>query len=124
MPEIRQKDTVGLHAWANMLINNRESWRIEDIHAQVDFYREDDSAYLVINHYTSETNGTEYVFLAAKEDDKHITSIMIFDLLRSVNFSLDDLLTWLAKASFRDTDMGDMAYAHGLEISRKSVFNT
>lgn len=121
MPDIRIQDAIGLHAWANMLLNNRESWRIEPTNAQVDFYGADDSAYLVINHYTSASTGIEYVVLAANEQDKHVTSRMIFDLLRTVNFSLDELLIWLAKADFQDTEMGEMSYAHGLEISRKTV---
>ncbi|MEN9865456.1 MAG: hypothetical protein RL748_1046 [Pseudomonadota bacterium] len=121
MPDIRLQDAIGLHAWANMLVNNRESWRIEQINAQVDFYGEDDAAYLVINHYTSANTGIEYVFLAVDEQDKNTTSIMIFDLLCTVNFSLDELLIWLAKANFQDTDMGEMAFGHGLKISRKTV---
>lgn len=121
MPDIRRQDAIGLRAWANMLVNNRESWRIEQINAQVDFYGADDAAYLVINHYISASKGIEYVFLAADEQDKNTTSIMIFDLLCTVNFSLDELLFWLAKAHFQDTEMGEMTYAHGLKISRKTV---
>jgi hypothetical protein len=118
MPELNLKDAIGFKTWAAMLMNNQHSYEIPDAKAQLDFYGEGDASYLVIDVYTSDTTSIQYVFLAANEGDRNKTIVLIFDLLKTVNYSLYELLVWLRNADYSsDPETGDIVLSCGLAIS-------
>ena len=119
MPEMLLKDAVGFSAWAKMLVNNKESYFFGDANAQLSFYRDDDSAYLVVNIFVGEKGIWEYVFLPANDEDRGVTVGLVFDFLKTVDFSLDQLLSWLKNSTYIDTEMGERISASGLMISRE-----
>jgi hypothetical protein len=55
------------------------------------------ASYLVINVYTSAASAIVYVFLADDEKDEGKAIIPIFKFLKTVNYSLHELLIWLSK---------------------------
>ncbi len=119
MPELNLKDVIGFKTWAAILINNQQSYEIPDANVQLDFYGEGDASYLVIDVYTSDTSSVQYVFLAANEGDRNKTIVFIFDLLKTVNYSLYELLVWLRNANYSsDPETGDIVLTCGLSISR------
>lgn len=118
MPERKLGDVEGFREWASMLVNNHESYRIPDANAQVDFYGQDDSAYLVMNVYTGIASSIVYIFLAKDEKNENRSIILIFDFLKTVNYSLHELLVWLSNATYTETDMGDKVFVGDLAISR------
>lgn len=121
MPDLKMNDVYGLHAWASMLANNQDSWEVPEAKAQINFFGNDDSAYLVIDVYTSDTSSTQYTFIAENENDKPKAIIHIFDFLKTVDFSLSALLAWLENASWTDSEMGDRITSLGVGIYRDHV---
>lgn len=119
MPEISLREAIGFRVWAKMMIQNHESFRVAEPDAQIDFFGQDESTYLVLNLYTGENTAIEYVFLPENEDDEGKSAMLIFDFLGTVNYSLDELLNWLAAAEYKDTEMGDKVIVCGLAISRR-----
>ena len=124
MPEIKLNDVEGLRAWANIVINNQETWHVPEVATQVDIYNADETAYLVINVYPSPTTVNQYTFLSEKEEDKPGRLILLFDFLKSHDFSLAKLLQWLANAPFEESDMGDCVLSHGIAIYREFLTNS
>jgi hypothetical protein len=119
---MRLDEAEGFTAWASMLVNNRDCHSFPEIDAQINFLgKRGDSAYLVINVYTSETSGIEYVFLAEKDEDKDRRIVLIFDFLKTVGYSFRRLLDWLEGAAYVDHEMGDRIVTGGLVIRRDAV---
>jgi hypothetical protein len=116
MPEVKLSDIEGFRAWANIVINNIDTWEVPEENTQVDIYNNDETAYLVINVYTSATTVKEYTFITEKEEDKSSRLILLFDFLKSIDFSLTKLLQWLENAPFSDSETGDCVLSHGLAI--------
>lgn len=121
IPSFRLNDIVGFRVWAEMLVNNHEDYTISDVDTAIDFFGEDEAMYLVINVYTSETSAVEYVFLAADEANRGKTVELIFDFLKTVNYSLHELLIWLANADYQETEIGNRVYVGGITISCDKV---
>jgi hypothetical protein len=118
MPNIQLSDAEGFRAWAYMLVNNQDAYEVSEVNGQVNLFNSDDSAYLVIYIFTSETTSTHYTFISENEADKPKSIILVFDFLRSVDFSLTKLLQWLTDAPWVDSEMGDLVLTHGLAIYR------
>ena len=106
MPTIAMREIASFHAWVRLLINNQESYFIRSPKIQLDLYGHDDSAYLVLDVYTTEINFTQYVFIVAEPVNDHKTIVLLFDFLRTLDFSLKKLMIWLAQAIFSETQMG------------------
>jgi hypothetical protein len=121
MPELALKDAEGFKVWATMLVNNDESYMVPDANAQIDFFGQGDGSYLVINIYTSETSAVEYVFLAADEKDEGKAIVLIFDFLKTVNYSFHELLVWLENDNYLPAKIGNRVYAGGITISRDTI---
>ena len=119
MPEMRLAEFTGFRVWASMLINNEETYAVEDANAQLQFYRADDTAYLVVNVFVGDRGVIEYVFLPDKDIDKPRTAELVFDFLKGVGFNLHDLLLWLANAPYVDGETGDEVVTGGLKITRE-----
>ena len=119
MPEMRLEQAVGFRVWATMLADNRETYTFDAANAQLSFYGSDDSTYLVVNTFIGEKGIWEYVFLAEQSADRLHTAAMIFDFLKTVDFSLHNLLLWLEHAPFQDREMGEFVFTHGLAIKRE-----
>ena len=92
MPDHQLKDVCGFKVWSLMLINNDDNFAVPDANTFIDFHGEGDGTYLVINVKTSKTSSIEYVFLAADEANEKKAIILIFDFLKTVNYSLHELL--------------------------------
>ena len=120
MPDITLKDVESFHAWAHMLIHNEDSYMVPEANAHLDLYGDDDSAHLVLDIYTSETTFTQYVFIVADEADDHKTIVLLFDFLKTLDFSLAKLLDWLAHANFIENDASCRVTTHGLAICRSN----
>ncbi len=120
MPDISLNEIESFHAWAKMLVLNEDSYWVPEEKVLMDLYGNDDSAYLVLDIFTSETAFTQYVFIVedGKNDSKSI--VLIFDFLKSLNFSLAKLLTWLRQAEFIETPDSCRALTHGLAICRSN----
>lgn len=116
MPNLTEVSSF--HAWATMLVNNVDSYSFPQINLQLDFYGHDDSTYLVLNQYPDEDTTIEYDFIAANEDDEPRQLVFIFDLLKSVDYSLEKLMAWLEQTPYADSEMGDRIETHGLYIYR------
>ncbi len=119
MPDRRLVEVEGFRVWASMLVNNDEVYTFDDANAQLQFYRVDDSAYLVVNVFIGENGVLEYVFLPDQDEDKPRTAMLIFDFLKAVNFSLHQLLLWLNNAAYVESEMGAEIVVGGLKISRE-----
>ncbi|MEN9867718.1 MAG: hypothetical protein RL748_3308 [Pseudomonadota bacterium] len=119
MPKVKLSDNEGLRAWANIVINNQETYEVPEVTTLVDIYNADDTAYLVIDVYVSRTTVNQYTFLSEKDNDKPGRLVLLFDFLKSVDFSLAKLLKWLDDAPFSASEMGDRVLAHGLAIYRE-----
>ena len=118
MPDIQLSDAEGFRAWAYMLVNNQDSYEVPEVNGQINLFNADDTAYLVIYIFTGTTTSTQYTFITENEADKPKSIIMVFDFLKSVDFSLTKLLQWLADAAWVDSEMGDLVLTHGLAIYR------
>lgn len=97
---------------------NEDSYFFPETQTLLNFYNHDDSAYLVLDVYTDEVHFTQYVFVAAVDSDDRNVACLIFDFLRTVNFSLKNLLHWLTSAPFQETDAGVRVATNGLYICR------
>ena len=118
MKDLTLNDVTSFHAWASMLIHNGDSYSFPQLNLQLDFYSHDDSAYLVLNQYPDEDTTIEYDFIAANEADSHQQLVFIFDLLKSVDYSLEKLMNWLVQVPYTNSEMGDRVETHGLYIYR------
>lgn len=116
MSNIQLKDVCGFKVWASMLVSDDNNF-VDDANAFIDFLGEGDSSYLVINVKTGTNSSIEYVFLAADEENEKRSIILIFDFLKIVNYSLHELLLWLANADYRATEIGNRVYVGGITIS-------
>ncbi len=101
-----------------MLIHNGDSYSFPQLNLQLDFYGHDDSAYLVLNQYPDEETTIEYDFIAANEKDSARQLVLIFDLLRRVDYSLEKLMAWLENTPYTTSEMGDRIETDGLAIYR------
>lgn len=119
MPEVKLSDIEGLRAWANIVINNQDTWEVPEVATQVDIFNADETAYLVINVYLSRSTVNQYTFLSEKLEDKPGRLVLLFDFLKSVDFSLARLLQWLSDAPFAESETGDCVFSHGLAIYRE-----
>ena len=104
-----------------MLINRDENYAITDANTLIDFLGEGDSTYLVINLKTSANASIEYVFLAADEANEQKSIILIFEFLKTVNYSLQELLLWLSNAKYQPTEIGNRVYIDGITISCEQI---
>lgn len=118
MPDIALSETEGFHAWAKMLVENQDSYFIPEVKVLINFYNHDDSAYLVLDVYLDDVDFTQYVFIAANDEDNSKVTLMIFDLIRLMDFSLAKLLAWLATAEFLESPNGIKLEINGLHICR------
>lgn len=118
MPELKLKEAEGFSAWATMLVRNRETWWVPEANARMDFFGDGDARYLVLELALAQTSILEYVFLPQDDAQSGQTVAMIFDLLRSQKYSLQQLLVWLSWAEFVDEEIGWRVYTHGLSITR------
>jgi hypothetical protein len=118
MKDLTLDDVASFHAWAYMLIHNEESYMFPEINLQLDLYGADDSAYLVMDIYPDEKTTLQYVVAAASEADEPKQLLLIFEFLKTFNYSLRDFLAWLEGAPFVDTEMGDRLEINGLFIAR------
>ncbi len=118
MPDIKLDDAEGFYSWARMLVVNEDSYFFHEVQTSLNFYNHDDSAYLVMDVYTDEVNFTQYVFVAAADSDDDKVTFLIFDFLKTVNFSLKNLLNWLTNAPFQETEAGVRVTTCGLHICR------
>ncbi len=117
MPDLQLKDVCGFKVWALVLVNNDDNFAVPDANTFIDFHGEGDGTYLVINVKTSKTSSIEYVFLAADEANEGKSIILIFDFLKTVNYSLHELLLWLANAEYKPTEIGNRIYIGDITIS-------
>lgn len=116
MPNIQLKDVCGFKVWASMLVNRDDNYFVNDANVFIDFLGEGDSSYLVINVKTGTSSSIEYVFLAADEKNEEKSIVLIFDFLKTVGYSLHELLLWLANADYRATEIGNRVYVGGVTI--------
>lgn len=100
-----------------MFVNSAEDYTVDDANPQLQFYRADDSAYLVVNVFIGENGVLEFVFLPDKDKDKQRTAILVFDFLKEVNFSLHQLLLWPNNAAYVVSEMGEEIVVGGLKIT-------
>lgn len=100
-----------------MLVNRDDNYFVNDANVFIDFLGEGDSSYLVINVKTGTSSSIEYVFLAADEENEEKSIVLIFDFLKTVNYSLHGLLLWLSNAQYRHTEIGNRVYTGGITIS-------
>lgn len=124
MPNIQLSDAEGFRAWASMLINNQSAYEVDEVNADITFFNSDDTAYLVINVYASDVSCTQYSFIVENEMDKPKSVIIVFDFLKTVNFSLEKLLHWLTVVSWTDNERGNFVTAQGLIILRNFLTAT
>jgi hypothetical protein len=124
MPEIKLSEVEGLRAWANIIINNQATWEVPEASTQVDIFNSDDTAYLVIDVYPSRTTVNQYTFTPEREEDHAKALVLLFDFLKTVDFSLTKLLQWLTDAPFQATEMGTRLFTHGLIISHEFLTNS
>lgn len=123
MPEVGISQIEGLRAWMQIAIENGDSWYAKEGSGfLLDIYGEDEHAYLVLDVYEGENDLTQFAFLAAEEAEDKRALIMLFDLLRTVDYSLAKLLAWLQTAKFFEKDEGMCLEAHGLRIWRSQIY--
>ncbi len=63
----------------------------------------------------------QYSFLRPEETEGGRSLVMLFDLLRSLDYSLTKLLAWLQAGVFFEKDEGMCIEAHGLRIWRSQI---
>lgn len=124
MPEAKLCDVEGLRAWANIVINNQDTWEVPEANTQVDIFNTDDTAYLVVNVYPSRTTVNQYFFIPEREEDNEKALVLLFDFLKTVDFSLKKLLQWLVDIPFQVTEMGNRIFTHGLIICHEFLTNS
>ncbi|MEN9868373.1 MAG: hypothetical protein RL748_3963 [Pseudomonadota bacterium] len=124
MPEITLKDAEGFHAWANMAINNKETWFVSDANALINFFGEGDAIYLVLECKTKPDFTLQYVFLPKNEEDENHVLAFVFDFLRHCNYSFLELQVWLQNAPYETDEMGDFINWKNLRIKRNGLTKT
>ncbi len=122
MPVIKLHDADGFRAWANIIINNHETWEVPEKNAQLDIFNDDDTAYLVVNIYPTPTTVNQYSFIPEQDDEKAL--VLLFDFLKTVDFSLEKLFYWLEHTPFEKTEMGNRIFTHGLIICHEYLINS
>ena len=90
--------------------------------AQLDIFNDDDTAYLVVNIYPTPTTVNQYSFIPEQDDEKAL--VLLFDLLKTVDFSLEKLFYWLEHTPFEKTEMGNRIFTHGLIIRHEYLINS
>lgn len=123
MPEITLKDAEGFYAWANMAINNEETWFISDAEALVNFFGQGDAIYMVIECNVKVDFAWQYVFLPKNEEDAHQILASVFDFLRHCNYSFLEVHAWLQNGVYETDDMGDFINWEKLRIKRNGLMH-
>lgn len=121
MADIKISDAEGFYAWARFMVENQDSFFISEEKILLNFYNGDDSAYLVLDVYSDETTITQYLFIARYENERNRTALLIFDFLKTLDFSLSKLLAWLDVNEFSDNGEGFKIYIDNLEIARRQL---
>jgi hypothetical protein len=121
MADMTLADINGFYAWASMLVNNNESYFVPEANLQIDFFGYGDSAYLVIDLYTTPSSCRHYEFAIAEEINQQSATSKIFDLLKAMDFSLEKIIEWLENATFEDSEMGERISIHGLHVYRSNL---
>lgn len=62
MPDLAIAEVKGLHAWAKILVNKDEACFTHPEKLGINFFGSGESAYLVIDEYTSADSSWEYLF--------------------------------------------------------------
>ena len=120
MPNLTIPEIEGLHVWASLLVNKDQAYFTQPKRYGINFLGEGDGAYLVIDEYTSDDSSFEYVFFSESEEKMERQLILIFDFLRTMDYSLARLLTWMAENKFDGGEMQDrITFDSGLAVSRQ-----
>jgi hypothetical protein len=123
MAQIKLEDVNSLRAWMFLVTNNDDCFEVPEIDLQLSLYGVDDSTYMVIDIYTGARSCTQYVFSAAKEEEENKSLVLIFDLLKYVSFSLEELVNWLKVTPYIESEMGEKIEAFGLIIYKRDVIS-
>lgn len=120
MPNVDITEIEGLHAWASLLINKDHAYFTKPKRYGINFLGEGDGTYLLIDEYTSEDSSYEYLFFAEQDEQIETQLILIFDFLRTMNYSLAKLLAWMDASQFDGGEMQDrIMFDSGLVVSRQ-----
>lgn len=120
MPNLTFYEIESLHVWASLLINKDQACFTQPKRYSINFLGEGDSAYLVIDEYTSEDSSFEYLFFAEQDDQIEKQLILIFDFLRTMDYSMTKLVAWMNETKFDGGEMNDrITLASGLVVSRQ-----
>lgn len=111
-------DLEGMPAWAGLFDSADKFQTFDDVDIQIQLFADGDASWMLLSHYTSDTSSTDYAFLPAREEDLPEARRYTFDFLRTVNYSLPQLLSWLETAPFVDTDITDEVTVGKIRITR------
>lgn len=120
MPNLAISEIEGLAVWASLLVNKDQAYFTEHKRYGINFFGEGDGAYLVIDEYTSEDSSFEYLFFSEKDEQVDKQLILIFDFLRTMDYSMTKLAAWMATSNFDGGEMQDrIVFDSGLAVSRQ-----
>lgn len=117
MKTIEYKHLNSLYAWMDFIVNEKDILLAgEDCHLKI--FGEDDSAYLLINAYDSDSSAVEY-YLKAADGVNGVFGLI--SLLAQFHFSVNALLEALPALNYSDTQSGYCAVLGDMQIFRESV---
>lgn len=119
MPTINISSVCTRDHWETFLNQRDEAWFTEPEQWSISFFGEEDASYLVLNEYTSPDSSWEYVFISNDEEGGSSQTRMIFDFLKSLDYSFPRLIEWLHAKQFAQGDFGNReCLENGLAICR------
>jgi hypothetical protein len=118
MKKLITTDLQGIDAWTALFDANETVCAFADADIQIQLFADGDTTWMLLSRYTSDTSSTDYTFMPTNDDDLQSAKLHVFDFLRTVDYSLPQLLAWLENAPFVETDIAEEITVGKIRITR------
>ena len=109
----------GLDAWTELFHSPDKFCAFADVDIQIQLFADGDATWMLLSHYTSDTSSTDYTFMPANVDELSTASLLTFDFLKNLDYSLPRLLAWLETTPFSETEMADEVVTGKIKVTRQ-----
>ncbi|HTF96861.1 MAG TPA: hypothetical protein VL995_12065 [Cellvibrio sp.] len=103
-------------AWIHAIVNHRQLI-IEDPDMTISMYGNDDSSYMVVEHYFDAISVNQYVV----DSESNASLKMILALLGKVDYDALSLLSLLEAMPYKDSDVGCCYVTDELKVIKRTI---
>ena len=104
--------------WLAAIVEHK-NLSFHELNSCVSFYGNQNSTYMVVEHFTSDTSVDQFV-VDATESENSLKTILL--LLARVDYDENKLLDWLDSCTYVQGDIGYVYSNEGLNVVKKIVY--